>query len=87
MYGKKNYTDVNKLRCDMVSQRFCPGSGLVSNFDGVDLSLIPPCRSVLRMHIKRVNYQVLLWKKSSMSHPNLPLSRNMDGKNLSNQDC
>ena len=74
MYGKHKYTDVNKLRCDMVNQRFCPGSSgaLVTNFDGVDLSLIPPCRSVLRMHIKRVNYQVLLWKKSFMPHPNLP---------------
>ena len=87
MVKKTNYTDVNKLRCDMVSQRFCPGSGLVSNFDGVDLSLIPPCRSVLRMHIKRVNYQVLLWKKSFMSHPNLPTPEEHGWKNLSNQDC
>ena len=73
MYSKHNYTDVNKLRCDMVNQRFSSGSShLVSNFDGVDLSLIPPCRSVLKMHIKRVNYQVLLWKKSFMPNPNLP---------------
>ena len=52
MYSEHNYTDVNKLRCDMVNQRFSSGSShLVSNFDSVDLSLFPSCRTVLKMHI------------------------------------
>ena len=54
MYSKHNYTDVNKLRCDMVNQRFSSGSShLVSNFDSVDLSLIPSCRTVLKNAYKK----------------------------------
>ena len=51
MCRKHNYIDVNKLRCDMVNQRFSCGSGhLVSDFDGVDQSLIPTFRCLLKMH-------------------------------------
>ena len=61
MYGKPTYSDVNKLRFDMVRQRFQTGSGnVLTNSDGIDFSLLPPCRSTLQMHIKRVNYQTTL---------------------------
>ena len=43
-----------------------------SHYDGIDFSFLPPCRSTLQMHIKRVNYQTLLWKKSTISFPDLP---------------
>ena len=73
MYGKPTYSDVNKLRFDMVRQRFQTGSGnVLTNSDGINFSLLPPCRSTLLMHIKRVNYQTLLWKKSTISFPDLP---------------
>ena len=63
---------MNKLRFDMVRQRFQTGSGnVLINCDGIDFSLLPPCRSTLQMHIKRVNYQTLLWKKSTISFPDL----------------
>ena len=71
--GKPTYSDVNKLRFDMARQRFQTGPGnVLTNSDGIDFSLLPPCRSTLQMHIKRVNYQTLLWKKSTISFPDLP---------------
>ena len=32
----------------------------LSSTDGIDLSLLPPCRSTLKMHIVRSNYQSLI---------------------------
>ncbi|KAK3769506.1 hypothetical protein RRG08_027075 [Elysia crispata] len=55
MYGKPTYSDVNKLRFDMVRQRFQTGSrNVLTNSDGIDFSLLSPCRSTLQMHIKHL---------------------------------
>ena len=37
---------------------------VLTNYDGVNISLLPPSRESLRMHIRRDNYQTLIWKKS-----------------------
>ena len=36
------------------------------------MSLLPPCRSALEMHIHRVNYQVFVWINSHVNKPCLP---------------
>ena len=60
MYGKPNYTNVNKLRYDLFAQKYQGRSGqLLSSYDGVDLSLLPPCRGSLQMHIQGANNQAL----------------------------
>ena len=35
-------------------------------------SLLPPCRSALEMHIRRVNYQVFIWVHAHENSPELP---------------
>ena len=45
---------------------------LLSNYSGVDMSLLPPCRDSLRMHIKRANYQALIWYHSRHALPCIP---------------
>ena len=44
-----------------------PGMFLSSN-TGVGLSLLP-CRDSLRMHIKRANYQALIWNRAGQAVP------------------
>ena len=39
---------------------------------GADLSLLPPCREALKMHIKHVNYKVRIWKLSHIQNPEIP---------------
>ena len=59
MYQKPSYTSVNKLRYDSFSKSYQGKSGQVlSAFDGIDLSLLPPCRTSLEMHARRANYMV-----------------------------
>ena len=33
---------------------------------------MPPCQKTLKLHIKRTNYQTLIWRMSSFSQPQVP---------------
>ena len=73
MYGKPKYTSVNKLRYDLFMQNIRPKSGYVlSSFDGIDMSLLPPCQDSLYMHIQRANYQAWIWNSSLERYPEIP---------------
>ena len=36
------------------------------------MSLLPPCRESLKMHVRRANYQALIWKKADQATPRIP---------------
>ena len=61
LYGKSNMKDINSLRYSKFLERFRAKPGmLLSTYNGIYMSLLPPCRDCLKMHIKRVNYQALI---------------------------
>ena len=33
---------------------------------------LPPCRTLLRLHIKRANYQAAIWRRAVIRHPDVP---------------
>ena len=37
----------------------------------VDLSTFPPCKRVLLQHMKRVNFQVCVWKRAHENYPEI----------------
>lgn len=86
--GKTTYADIDKLWADSFRQKFQPISDeAFSSVDGVDLSLLTPCRSSLKMHelhIILVNYQTLLWKVTSTPYPDIPIPERHgdDGQHL-----
>ena len=49
-----------------------PGEVLTS-YNGVDISLLPPCRENLKMHVRReiIYYQALIWKKADQATPSI----------------
>ena len=69
MYRCVRYHDVNKLRYDMFMEKYQLGS-LDANKDA-DLGLLPPCRQALKMHIKRVKYQVRILKLPHVQNPEI----------------
>ena len=72
MYGSKS-ADINSLRHEKFIERFNTKSGMVlTSYDGVDRSLLPPCRESLQMHIRRANYQALMWMKTDDPTPSIP---------------
>ena len=69
------YESVDKVRFDKVRQSFkC--SSLLSSTNGIDLSQMPPCKTVLLLHIQRANFQTLIWRNASISNPELPKPEN-----------
>jgi len=73
LYGYAGYADVNKVRSDIFQSRYSAKSSKLSfsNQTGIDLSLLPPCKSSLRMHCLRVNFQSHVWKHSHEGYPSL----------------
>ena len=72
LYGKPSYSSVNKVRYDQVRKSFKAKRSILSSSNGIDLSLMPPCSKVLKLHIQRANYQTLIWRMSSVSQPSFP---------------
>ena len=72
MYKKSCKESIDKLRHDMFLQRYSPRSSVLSDTDGIDMSLLPPCRMAFQEHIKRANYQSLIWTRADHPFPNIP---------------
>ena len=81
MYGKPTYTDINQLRCDIFETRYEPKDEqqTLAIDNGIDLSLLPPCKSSLRMHALRANYQAYIWKNAHIASVTLPKSVGLAG--------
>ena len=72
MYGSKS-GDINSLRYQKFIERFSAKPGiLLTSYDGVDTSLLPPCHESLKMHVRRANDQALVWKKADQPTPSIP---------------
>jgi len=63
MYGKKNALEqnINDVRYSI----YCQKSGKIS------CDALPPCWNSLKLHIKRANYQVCVWRSSLESFKNI----------------
>ena len=74
MYGKPTYTNTDKVCHDIFKSRYEPKSkkSFFTIHNGINLSLLPPCTSTLRLHTKRANYQTYIWKHSHIPYVNLP---------------
>ena len=85
MFGKTFSSDVSKLLATIVRQRFMPGDDRpISQRKGLDLSQLPPCQNALMKHIKRANYQAMIWRQASQAQPNLPSPQENGWKQTSN---
>ena len=72
LYGRPTYKSVNRLRHDLVMERFKPASGLLSGMEGADMCLLPPCKDSLTLHIKRANYQTFIWRRALEGFAEIP---------------
>ena len=72
-YGKPSYTSTNKLRYDLVQQKYLvKGQRPLSSNAGLDISLLPPCREALKNHTLIANYQAMIWKQADIAQPEIP---------------
>ena len=74
MYGKPTFSDIDKLRYETFRSRYEVRTHQTTTCvqNGVDISLLPPCRSSLKKHCQRVNYQAYIWKHAHIPQLELP---------------
>lgn len=72
VYGKPSYTDINKLRHDTFCKKNQSHGNILDSYNSIDMSLLPPCRDSLQMHILRANYQSYIWLHADEKLPVLP---------------
>ena len=83
IYGQPRFKSVDSLRLFKVKDK-CEAKP-ASALRNVDLATIPPCKMCLIEHIKRVNYQVAIWKLSHIANPDIPAASDNHGwKNENN---
>ena len=58
LYGNQRITSVNELRYKMFMQRFEKDNKII------DLSLLPPCKSNLKLHVIRANYVAWIYRNA-----------------------
>jgi len=65
IYNSKKQ-EVNEARYELFHKKY-------QNYDkAVDMSTLPPCLDVLKLHILRSQYIAALWKRALISKPELP---------------
>ena len=62
LYGRKEDHDVNDVRCKM----YCAKRGKC------EANQLPPCKSSLRKHVQRANYQCRIWRETLTPMVNIP---------------
>ena len=78
MYESKRVKEVNELRYSRLVSK-CGKDGKLSMSKKIDLSSLPPCQSSLVEHIKRVNFQVAIWKCAHIPKVDFPEPTNGHG--------
>jgi len=71
IYGRARVHKVDELRHIRI-QELCAQEDQLHPSKNVDLGSLPPCRRSLEQHIRRVNYQVGIWKRSHIPEPDVP---------------
>ena len=56
--------NVNKLQYDISLKKYQSHTHILTISNGMNMSLLPPCVSVLKMYIHRLNYQVFPMKST-----------------------
>uniref|UniRef100_UPI00359026EA uncharacterized protein isoform X1 n=2 Tax=Myxine glutinosa TaxID=7769 RepID=UPI00359026EA len=72
IYRKPRYKKVDNLRYAMLKEKCGSPDRAVNLGRNIDLSQLPPCVTVLHQHIRRVNYQVAIWKRAHVPQPDVP---------------
>ena len=69
---EKTHTSVDQVRYDKVRESFSVKKKVLSSTQGIDLSKMPPCKQVLKLHMQRANLQAFIWRNAIFNNPDLP---------------
>ena len=72
IYGKDRHKSVDEVRNINIRAKCMSSTNTFDPKRNVDISMLPPCQKSLQQHIRRVNYQVGIWKAAHISRPSIP---------------
>ena len=70
-YRKPRFKSVNELRFHLLKAK-CGSEDKITNNRNVGINNMLPCSDSLREHVRRVNYQVVIWKQACAAKPDVP---------------
>lgn len=79
MYGRAGFSSVDAARAAILREKCGGTDGNIILTRNVDLSQLPPCQEALHQHLRRVNYQVGIWRAAHLPTPDIPLPTNGNG--------
>jgi len=65
LFGSSNKT-TNEARYSLFKKKYTDDKKVI------DLSVLPPCQSILQLHIKRANYVAYIWKSCCGENTEMP---------------
>ena len=71
LYGRPRMKRVDDIRFQKMKE-FCTKDDLTVPSKNFDMGTIPPCRKSLEQHIRRVNYQLGIYKQAHIPNPDIP---------------
>ena len=71
MYGYERFQSIDEVRVHILKKK-CELDGKLDPKKNIDLGNLPPCLGSLKQHLKRVNYQVKIWKLALENFPEIP---------------
>ena len=80
LYGSQRVNDVNECRYNKLISVCCPDDlNIINPTKKFDTAFIPPAKTSLIEHCKRVNFEVGKWKRSHVKFPIIPSPFNDNG--------
>ena len=71
IYGFPRIKKIDMVRLHIL-RRKCDNKEKLDSSKTIDLASFPPCWSSLQQHLKRVNFQVRIWKLANENFPEIP---------------
>ena len=71
LYGFPRFKSIDDVRVHIL-RRKCERNGILDPKKNIDLANLPPCLNSLTQHVKRVNYQVKIWKLANNNFQEKP---------------
>lgn len=85
LFSRPRVRSVDELRFLRMSELCSKDDKHLAHSRNVDLATLPPCGRSLEQHIRRVNYQVGIWKVAHIANPDIPDACNGHGWTLVDQ--
>ena len=72
LYGRPRTRSVDELRFMKMNELYAKDDDRLSRSSTVYMGTLPPCKKSLEQHIRRVNFQLGIWKRAHVANLEIP---------------